>query len=156
VQIAPNGGLAGGEVYLRRPGRLRFEYDPPTPLLIVADRFWLILYDSELKEANRLPLSSTPVSVLVAKDVTLGKRTTVEKISRKPGSLRITLRDSENPDQGAITLVFGDKPLVLRSWVVTDAQGLETAIALNGVVTNVPLDPDLFVFREPAKEFHTR
>ncbi len=150
LQIGPDGALAKGRVYMRRPGRLRFDYDPPSPLVIVADRVWLILRDRELDETSRLPLSSTPISVLVADRIRLGERTTVERIERQPGSLRLTLRDKENPEQGAITLVFSDDPLELRSWIVTDAQGLDTSVALSNVEKNVPLDPKLFVVLEPV------
>ena len=145
VQIAPNGDLAEGEVFLRRPGRLRFEYDPPVPLLIVADRVWLILYDSELDQVDRLPLWSTPISVLVDDTVRLSDKVNVIDIARNPGSLRITLQDKERPEEGLLTLVFSDTPIALRSWIVTDSQGLETTVALSGIETGVTLDPRLFV-----------
>ncbi len=145
VQIAPDGALAEGSLYLRRPGRLRFEYDPPTPLLIVADRVWLILYDSELEQADRLPLWSTPISVLVDDTVRFTDKVNVIKIDRNPGSMRITLQDKERPDEGLLTLVFADQPLSLRSWIITDAQGLETTVALSAIETGVTLDPRLFV-----------
>ncbi len=149
VQIAPNGAVSGGRIYLRRPGRLRFEYEPPTPILIVADGIWLVFYDSELGQVTRLPLSATPLGILVEDQIRLRGRTAVRRVDRQPGSLRITLFDPERPDQGTLTLVLGDRPLVLRSWVVTDAQGLETAVALLNVKANVKLDPKLFVFIEP-------
>lgn len=148
VQIAPDGGLAEGDVYLRRPGRLRFEYDPPVPLLIVADRVWLILYDSELDQIDRLPLWSTPISVLVDDTVRFSDKIKVIGIARNPGSLRITLQDTDRPEEGLLTLVFTDQPLALRSWVVTDSQGLETTVALSDIETGVTLDPRLFVIAE--------
>jgi outer membrane lipoprotein-sorting protein len=148
VQIAPDGGLAEGDVFLRRPGRLRFEYDPPVPLLIVADRVWLILYDSELDQVDRLPLWSTPISVLVDDTVRFSDKVKVIGIARNPGSLRITLQDTDRPEEGLLTLVFTDQPLALRSWVVTDSQGLETTVALSDIETGVTLDPRLFVIAE--------
>jgi outer membrane lipoprotein-sorting protein len=146
TQIAPDGGLSEGSVYMRRPGRLRFEYDPPVPLLIVADRVWLILYDSQLDQVDRLPLWSTPISILVDDKVRLSEKVNVIGIERNPGALRITLEDKERPEEGQLTLVFTDDPIALRSWVVTDAQGLETTVALSAIETGVTLDPRLFVF----------
>ena len=69
-------------------------------------------------------------------------------LERNPGSLRITLQDIERPEEGLLTLVFTDKPMALRSWIVTDAQGLETTVALSGIETGMTFDPRLFVVSE--------
>ena len=152
VQVGPDGGVAEGRVYLRRPGRLRFEYAPPVPVLIVADGVWLVFYDSELGQVSRLPLSATPLAILVDDKVRLRGSASVRRVERRPGSLRITLVDPERRERGSLTLVLSDRPLALRSWVVTDAQGLETTVALMNVESNVDIDPALFVFNDPVDD----
>ena len=65
LQVAPDGSLSQGRFFMKRPGRLRFEYDPPTPLLVITDGIWVIFYDHEIDQVSRVPLSSTPLEVLV-------------------------------------------------------------------------------------------
>ena len=149
-QVAPDGGLAEGHFYLRRPGRMRFEYAPPTPILVVADRVWLIFHDTELGQVDRLPLYSTPLGFLVRDEIEFGEPIVIETLERLPGELRLTLRDGEHEGEGVLTLVFSDPPLRLWQWRVIDAQGLTTRITLSDVEVNVPLDPKLFVFDDPA------
>ncbi len=149
-QVAPDGALAEGHFYLRRPGRLRFEYAPPTPILVVADRVWLIFHDTELGQVDRLPLYSTPLGFLVKEEIAFTGQIVVEALERLPGELRLRLRDDENAGEGTLTLVFTEAPLRLWQWRVTDAQGLTTRITLSDVEVNVPLEPTLFVFDDPA------
>lgn len=149
VQIGPGGELARGQLYMRRPGRLRFEYDPPTPILIVADGLWLVMHDKELGQVNRFPLYETPLGVLVAKEVDLSKGVDVRRVERKAGILRVTVTDTDHPDEGSLTIAFSDPPLLLRQWNVLDAQGGITNVSLNDVHINVPLKPELFTFVDP-------
>ena len=149
LQVGPDGGLSEGNFYLRRPGRLRFEYDPPIPVLMVADGTWVVFYDSEIEQVTRVPLNSTPLAVLVRDPIRLQGSVTVTRVERATGTLRLTLLDSDEPDEGSITLVFSDRPLALRQWLVRDPQGLETTIAMSQAQYNLILDPALFVFFEP-------
>jgi outer membrane lipoprotein-sorting protein len=149
VQIGPNGELATGRFYLRRPGRMRFEYDPPSPLLVIADGIWLILHDRELEQVDRFPLFKTPISVLVAKNIDLHEDIKVDRIEQQPGILRMRLIDSKSPDEGWLSLAFSDPPMTLRNWHIRDAQGGITNVALDDMQINIPLDPELFTFDEP-------
>ena len=149
VQIAPDGALAEGLFLLKRPGRLRFEYAPPSPILVVGDGRWLILYDAELDQVSRMAIDSTPLRVLLAQDVRFDGRVVVDHVDRAPGILRLVVLDREKPEEGAITLVFSDSPLTLRQWLVTDSQGLVTTIYLSEIEVNPPLDPRSFVFIDP-------
>lgn len=146
VQIGPNGELANGTLYLRRPGRLRFEYNPPTPLLVVADGTWLVLHDTELDQVNRWPVYKTPLGVLVAKKVDLEDKVEVVRVARRPGVLSLTIVDRAAPDEGAIELVFSEPALSLRQWHVRDAQGGITNVSLSETKLNVDLPPTLFFF----------
>ena len=150
IQIGPHGELSRGELYLRRPGRLRFEYAPPSPLLLVGDGIWLVMYDRELEQVNRWPIYKTPLGVLVAETIDLNRRTTVTEVRRDTGTIRLTLVDRENPDEGSVTLVFTEPPLMLRKWVIVDAQGGITNVSLQDTRINVPLDPELFFFEGPT------
>tara|TARA_R110002167_G_scaffold300039_1_gene504333 strand:+ start:1263 stop:1895 length:633 start_codon:yes stop_codon:yes gene_type:complete len=149
VQIGPNGELARGQLYMRRPGRLRFEYEPPTPILIVADGLWLVMQDKELGQVNRFPLYETPLGVLVAKTVDLSDGVEVRRVERQAGILRVTVIDSDRPDEGSLTIAFSDPPLLLRQWQVLDARGGVTHVALTDIRVNLPLKPELFTFIDP-------
>ena len=150
VQIGPSGELSRGRLYLSRPGRLRFEFDPPSPLLLLADGFWLILYDKELQQANRWPVSDTPLGLLVAPDIDLSKRVIVKHAAREPGLLKLTVIDRERRDEGEITLVFAAPRLQLMQWHVIDAQGGRTTVNLSDVSEGETIDPKLFFFDEPV------
>ena len=149
-QIAPDGQVAEGDFYLRRPGRLRFEYAPPVPLLIVADGFRLVLYDYELGQVNAWPVAATPLGPLVARTVDFINSGHAQAVETEPGILRLTLVDPDRPDDGWITLVFRDDPLELRHWEVTDPQGWVTVVVLTGMRIDPDLEPELFVFKDPV------
>ncbi len=149
VQIADDGGMAQGRFYLARPGRLRFEYDPPVPILIVAEGGWLVYYDSELEEVTYVPTRKTPARLLLGERVTLSGKVTVIDIRHDPGALSLTIRDQEMEEEASLTLVFSDRPLALRQWRVTDAQGRTTRLAFQDMRLNIPLDDKLFKFVDP-------
>jgi|1_EtaG_2_1085319.scaffolds.fasta_scaffold16433_2 outer membrane lipoprotein-sorting protein len=146
LQIDSAGGIAEGAVYMRKPGRMRFEYKPPAQILVVADGLWLVFHDKELKETTRLPLSATPVNILLKENVQLSGDVTVTKVEHDANTLRLTIVDTDNPDEGNIVLIFSDNPLQLRQWLVTDAQGQVTSISLGKVEKNIKLNAELFTF----------
>jgi outer membrane lipoprotein-sorting protein len=146
LQVGPDGSLAEGRIWLSRPGRLRFEYAPPTPILVVADGTSLIFHDKELGQVDRVPLGFAPLGVLTDDEVHLEGDLEVLAIERAGGLLRITLVDEDRPKEGSVTLVFGQSPLNLRQWQVRDARGLITTVTLRNVETNQPVNPSLFVF----------
>ena len=149
LQVAADGAMANGVFYLRRPRRFRFEYAPPSPVLLVGDGLWLIFHDRELGQVSRVPLTSSPLGLLIDDEVSLTDHAAIISIVREPGIIRITLNDPEKPEQGELTLVLADPPLALRQWLVTDAQGLTTRISLFETEANVPLDAKLFTFSDP-------
>ncbi len=130
LQVSSNGAYAQGEVYVRRPGRMRFEYDPPHPVLMIADGTTLLYYDKELKQATFIPLWETPLWFLIRKKVDLTGNIEVSAVERVAGVIRITVQEKDAGAAGAVTLVFSDQPLALRRWVVTDAQGITTEVTL--------------------------
>jgi outer membrane lipoprotein-sorting protein len=151
TQHSENGGLAEGQLYVQRPGHMRFEYDPPTPILLVADGNFVIYFDKSLEQTSYLPIGSTPAWFLLRNDIRLGGDVTVTGYERSPGAIRVTLVQTKDPDAGAVTLTFSDRPLELRQWSLVDAQGKRTTVALSDVRLGAPLDKNLFVFKEPKK-----
>lgn len=149
IQIGHDGELSEGQFYMRRPGRIRFEYKPPNPALVVADGTWVGVYDTRLNTLDRIPLGSTPLDLLLSKRVDLRSDGAIRSIERAPGIMRVTAIDPDAPDQGTITMVFAENPLELRQWIVIDAQGLITTVALSEMRSNVKLDPNLFFIEEP-------
>jgi outer membrane lipoprotein-sorting protein len=150
MQVSDTGGTAEGKLFLSRPGKLRLEYDPPVPILMVANGGFLIHYDKELKAVTHLPINSTPAGLLVRDRIALSGDVTVSAVERGPGSLRVTLLQSKDPQAGKITLVFAERPFGLSNWQVVDAQGNVTRIALIEPRVGVPLDPALFRFTDPG------
>ncbi|MEM9141196.1 MAG: outer membrane lipoprotein carrier protein LolA, partial [Pseudomonadota bacterium] len=150
VQVGPDGDLSEGLFYMRRPGRIRFEYQPPNPSLIVADGFWVGVYDTVDNTLDRFPLSETPLDLLLRDRVNLRNEGAIQSIERSQGQLRVRAIDPEAPDQGSITMIFSDNPLQLTQWIVEDAQGLNTTVALSEIRRNVTLDGKLFFIEDPV------
>jgi len=146
VQVSSNGAYAEGAVYLDRPGHMRFDYDPPSPVLIIANGLSLLYYDEELKEATFLPLWETPLWFLIREEVRFDDNVDIVAIEEALGTLRITLRDPDAPDGGEVTLVFADDPLALKKWELIDPQGIQTQVSLVNPVYGEAVDPKLFEY----------
>lgn len=151
VQTDPNGATAQGTVYLQRPGKIRFEYDPSRPLLVVSDGSNVKVYDKALKTFDQYPLGRTPLALFLAREVRLDKGVVVERVERLPGGFAITARDGKREAQGRIRLVFGDGPMQFREWTTTDPQGRMTRVRLSGLTEVAALDPKLFQLRDPTR-----
>jgi len=147
LQVSSTGEIATGQFFLSRPGHLRFEYDPPSPILMIADGIFLIYIDKDLEQVTHILQNNTPVGVLTREDVLLSGDITVIGFARGRGAIRVSLAQTDNPEKGAITLIFSDKPLQLRKWVVIDPQGTRTTITLSNMKLGVKLDPKMFVFQ---------
>lgn len=146
LQVGPDGSAAEGDIYLQRPGRFRFEFDPPVPMLIVSDGAYIIMDDRELKSVERIPLAATPLDLLVRDEVKFDDSIGIAKLERGAAILRVTLFEPSRPKDGSLTLVFGDKPLEFAGWTVTDAQGKVTAITLSKIDFNPVLNTRLFTY----------
>jgi outer membrane lipoprotein-sorting protein len=149
LQIAPDGATSQGTAWLQRPGRMRFQYDPPSPLLLVAGHGNVVFHDASLDQTSTIPLGNTPLGILLAPDVDLSKAVTVQSIERDAGEISLTLTRADNPTQGQLTLTLADDPLLLRSWVVTDAQHQDTKVSLFDVDLGGSFDPSLFEYHDP-------
>lgn len=144
LQASSTGHVARGTVWLRRPGRMRFEYDPPSPILITSDGILVTYQDLELKQTNQVPLFTSPLSVLVDDRVSFGKSLIVDEVRKESNVLRLTVRQRDEPDQGHVILVLQDKPLSLKQWTIVDAQQVSVKVALLDPQFGVQIANELF------------
>lgn len=154
LQIAPDGSLSHGTVLLKRPGRIKIEYDPPVPILIVADGYWLTYFDKDLGDPAYTPIHDTLAGFLVRKHIRLGGDIHVTGLEEGKGTVRLTIERTEAPEDGSLTLVFADTPLTLRQWSVRDAQGGVTHVSLVAPEFGVAIDDKVFEFSPPDRQ-HT-
>lgn len=150
LQIAPDGSVTDGKFYLQRPGRLRFEFTGASRMLVVADGTWVAVQESG-EVAQRYPLSSTPLGILLEPHVNLSDEAKVLGVSREAGRLRVVLADRSGEAPGKLTLDFSIPHIELMEWTVTDAQGLNTTVALQDVEAGIKASPSLFVMRTEQK-----
>jgi len=149
-QTSSTGKQAVGTVYMKRPGRMRIEYDPPARVLVVANGSYVVYEDGELQQVSYIGLGDTPLGILLRDQVLLSDPAiTVTGLRRQAGMLEIDIVETDEPGQGTLTLVFAENPLELRSWRVRDAQNVEVQVALLSPRFNLDLDGDLFKYREP-------
>lgn len=144
AQIAPDGARSGGAFYLQRPGRLRFQYDAPSPLTIVSDGSTVAVEDRSVRDVSRVPLRSTPLFYVLKRDVSLERDARITRVVRNGDLLMVTARDRTGEADGEITLAFSASDYQLRQWEVTDAQSLTTRITLSELRAAERLDPRLF------------
>jgi len=150
LQVAPNGAISQGTAWLERPGRMRFQYDPPSPLLLVAGHGLVIFHDSQLGQTSNIPIGRTPLGILLSDHLSFaGGGVTVTGMQHLPGQIQVSLVRTDSPGDGTLTLVFSDNPLTLRQWTVLDAQRQETRVTLYDVQTGGTFDQDLFTFVDP-------
>jgi len=152
VQTDARGQTSQGTVYLKRPGKARFAYDPPSGLLVVSDGATVSVADSRLKTFDRYPLGMTPLSLFLAKTIRLDKGVRVTAVGRTSDGFTLTARDGRKQTAGQITLAFTESPLRLTGWAVTDAQGRNTRVRLDGLAPASGLDPALFVLKDPRPQ----
>jgi outer membrane lipoprotein-sorting protein len=144
AQSSPDGSRASGMFYMQRPGRLRFEYDPPATLLIVADGNVVAMRDTALRTTERTPLRSTPLNLILSENVDLERNARIIRVSRSGPWMMVSARDRTGQTDGTITLQFYGPDAQLRSWDVIDATGARTRIALSELTQPASFDRRLF------------
>ncbi|HKP78435.1 MAG TPA: outer-membrane lipoprotein carrier protein LolA [Phenylobacterium sp.] len=148
VQTDARGRTTTGQLFMKRPGKARFAYDPPSGLLVVSDGGVVSVQDTRLKTFDQYPLGATPLSLFLAKTIRLDKGVTVTRVARLANGFSITARDGRKETAGQITLTFTDAPLALAGWTVTDAQGRSTQVQLQGLQRASGLDRSLFILKD--------
>jgi len=148
-QTSPRGVVTTGDLFLSRPGKARFQYDPPSGLLVVSDGKTVSVYDPRLRTFDRAPLSATPLALLLARRVRLDEDVEVARVGRTDGGFFLTVRKTNGRDNaGYITLMFGETPTVLRGWTLVDGQGQATRVKISDLKAQ-SVDGNLFVLGDP-------
>mgnify|MGYP001377414413 CR=1 FL=1 len=146
VQIGPDGGRTEGTFYLQKPGRVRFEYNPPSPIDIIADGSSVVVRDRKLATQDLYPLSQTPLRYLLAERIDLLRDTDVVSVTSDDTFASVTIEQKQlmiGTDK--LMIMFDAKDLTLKQWTVTDPQGFDTTVAVYNLNTTKKPDPNLFV-----------
>ncbi|MEW6017749.1 MAG: outer-membrane lipoprotein carrier protein LolA [Pseudomonadota bacterium] len=149
VQTDPRGVSSRGELFLKRPGKARFDYAPPSGLLVVSDGSLVSVANSKLKTFESYPLGATPLALFLSRQIRLDRGVQVTRVTRLADGFSITARDGRKEAEGQITLTFQSQPMQLIGWTITDPQGMATRVRLTGLQKVSSLDDSLFVLKDP-------
>lgn len=151
VQNNPNGSVVQGTVYVSRPGRMRFVYDPPSQLKIVADGSQVTMWDPANRDFGQWPIGWTAASFLVKDPLKLygGDITSQTLVRNAEGLLELTVVQTRKPSEGKVIIRLAENPLQLRGWSIIDNRGNKVDVALTDIKTGIALDPNLFKYDGP-------
>jgi outer membrane lipoprotein-sorting protein len=152
VQTAPSGAVVTGKFNLRRPGQIRFDYDDPSPITIVATQGMVYVENSDLETTDSYPLKKTPLRFLLSKKIDIGDAS-LKSVTRGADSVAVTYASTDEETEGEITLVLAAPRLSIEEWSIVDAQGGVTSVALQGVTAGARLDNRLFAAPEAGGSF---
>ena len=153
VQVGPDGRRTEGKIYLQKPGRIRFEYNPPSPIELVADGNSVVVRDRLLATQDLYPLSQTPLRFLLADRIDLLRETNVVSVSADDTFISLQLEEKHTlGGTHKVLLMFSAKDTQLKQWTVTDPQGYDTTVALYNLDLGKKLDPSMFVINYDRKE----
>lgn len=145
TQINADGSRSTGRVFIQRPNRMRFEYDPPDAALVLASAGQVAIFDDKSNQPpQQYPLRRTPLNLILAREINLGRAAMVVAHEDLGDATAVVAQDPEQPEYGTIRLIFRNRPLALTQWVVTDEVGFETTVTLDGLVTGKTYPPSLF------------
>ncbi len=157
TQTSADGSKGTGKFFLKRPGKMRWQYAPPTPILLVSDGKVVTYYDAGLDQVTYIGVDNTLAGFLARKDITLDSDSTrVTKFSHHNGVISVTIVQTKKPADGSLTLEFDDKPLLIKDMIATDATGNATTVKLADAQFGPVLDDKLFVFEDPRGVNHRR
>ena len=145
VQVGPDGSRVKGEFYMQKPGRVRFEYDPPSPIEIIADGQSVVVRDRKLATQDLYPLSQTPLRFLLSDRIDLLRDTNV--VAVRTDDLYVTVVIEERQaliGTSRLMMMLGAKDYQLKQWTVTDPQGYDTTVAVSNLDTSKRPDPGMF------------
>jgi outer membrane lipoprotein-sorting protein len=145
VQVGPDGTKTTGDFYIQKPGKVRFEYDPPTPVEIIADGSSLAVRDRNLATQDIYPLSQTPLRFLLSDRIDLMKDTNVVNVTSDDVFISVTIEEKQALiGTSRLMLMVGAKDGQLKQWTVTDPQGYDTTVAVYNLDSTKRIDPSLF------------
>ena len=149
VQTDARGAQSEGTFYLQRPGRARFEYDPPSGLVIASDGRDVTVVDRRLRTKHVYPLGATPLALFLARNIRLDRGVIVRQVIHDAGSVTVVAEDAKGKAKGQISLSFSETPLALTGWAVKDARGGVVKVRLEGLGRAAPHDPSFFELPNP-------
>lgn len=153
TQINPDGSTSSGRVFVdRERGAMLFDYDPPSKIKLLAPGDWRVIFqDASIKQENVIPVGETPLGFLLSKRIDLrdGEEVGIHDATRERGEILLDVTRPGKEDQGRVRLAFIERPVELRRWAVTDAQGLTTVLIMEDLQVNRPIDRDVFQYRDP-------
>ena len=148
TQISPKGNMSQGVFYIAKPGKMRFEYAPPNPFLIVSDGTWLTIKNVKKEKGDQFPLSQTPLRLVLGDKVDIAGETNIIDFPNQDGMTTVTVEDKKNTlGSGQLTLVYDQARKVLQQWIVTDGKGRKTTVSLENLQPGIKPDPALFVVK---------
>ena len=145
VQVGPDGGKSEGEFYLQKPGKVRFDYNPPSPIELIADGSSVVVRDRKLATQDLYPLSQTPLRFLLSDRIDLLKDTNVVSVTADDVFISVTIEEKQALiGTSRLMLMVGTKDGQLKQWTVTDPQGYDTTVAVYNLDSSRKVDPGLF------------
>ena len=145
TQINDDGSISTGTIYIKRPGKVRFEYNAPDSGIVIAGSNTVVIYDKKSNQAaETYPLSKTPLSIILAANVNLGQAKMVTGHGYDGTATTVRAQDPAHPEYGNIELKFTDNPVELRQWIINDANGSQTTVVLGGLKVGGNLSNSLF------------
>ena len=146
VQIGPDGGRTEGTFYIQKPGKVRFDYNPPSPIDIIADGSSVVVRDRKLATQDLYPLSQTPLRYLLADRIDLLRDTDVVSVKADDTFVTVVIEQKQfMVGTSRLMMMFDAKDLTLKQWTVTDPQGFDTTVAVYNLDTTKKPDPNMFV-----------
>lgn len=144
TQTDPRGHVTNGMIYLRRPGRARFDYDPPAGLVVASNGYRVAVLNRRLGTLDAYPLGATPLGLLLSRDLRIDKQVVIGGVTTRPGGFSIVARRAGKRGEGQIALDFDADPIALTGWSITDAQGGITKVRLSDFGPSKPMPYKFF------------
>ena len=153
VQVGPDGRRTEGQFFIQKPGKVRFAYNPPSPIDVIADGQAVVVRDRNLATQDLYPLSQTPLRFLLSNHIDLMRDTNLVSVSADDTFITVVVEEHQVvAGTSRLMLMFGSKDMQLRQWTVTDPQGLDTTVAVYNLDTTKKPDPDMFTITYPDRQ----
>lgn len=152
TQLGHTGNVTSGVVLISKPGKMRFEYAPPNPFVVVSDGRWVAVVNRNKKVADQYPLSTTPLRLLLADQMDLLRDAYIKAADIQDGLITLRLQDKDQMVSGELVLIYDSNAYALRQWIVVDGDGRRTTISLEGLEADQPSDAKLFVVEIKQKK----
>ena len=156
IQVDPSGNVEDGTFYIEKPGRMRFEYNPPIPTLIVSDGHTVAVANRRLNTVDRYPLWETPLNAILGNDINIRHSGHLLGIARQPGLFIVRLRTNQAKSKADLAITFSAPDYELRQWTVIDNQGLSTTLALSDVQVGADVPASLFILPDKNPFAHKK